>query len=215
MRSLAITVGAIACALLLSPAQTYAQASMSSILTGKTTLTWVGIDFSHVQLATRADFGDLENAGPGYFARWNYLLEQEPAKFDMTGALKLGYVKHVTSVVQPINDAIDISKCFPVTIQAFDRERVHDMIARYDMSGFEGAGVVLLAHSMSKPALRGEFVVVFFDAQTKEVLHAEQISGKPMGFGLRNFWAGAVANVIKEINGTYQKAWEAKYVKGK
>lgn len=196
-------------------APAWSQATMKSILTGDTPLTWVGLDFSIARLTTRADFAPLEGSGPAYFARWNNLLETEASKYDLTGALVLNYVKHATAMVRPFNDNVDLTKSWSAGDAAIDPEKIPALIQRYDTQGHEGAGVVFIVSNLNKPQGRGDFYVVFFDMRSKEVLHSEMISGKPFGAGLRNFWAGAVNSVVKEIKGKYQKAWVARYINGK
>jgi hypothetical protein len=43
------------------------------------------------------------------------------------------------------------------------------------------------------------------------VLLAERMVGVPVGFGLRNYWAGGLYAVLKQIRKTEYKAWQKKY----
>lgn len=52
--------------------------------------------------------------------------------------------------------------------------------------------------------------VTVFDIKTKNVLILERMVGKPMGIGLRNFWAGAMKHVIKQITTDYYNLWKSK-----
>ena len=51
--------------------------------------------------------------------------------------------------------------------------------------------------------------VTIFDIKTKNLLVMERITGKPLGVGLRNFWAGAIKHIIKQINEDYYRKWKS------
>jgi hypothetical protein len=40
---------------------------------------------------------------------------------------------------------------------------------------------------------------VIFDQVTKEIVFQQEHSGKARGFGLRNFWAGALLSAMKRL----------------
>jgi hypothetical protein len=57
----------------------------------------------------------------------------------------------------------------------------------------------------------GAFFVTFINMNTKEVLFTERMTGEPGGFGLRNYWAGSVYNILKRIKSTEYRSWQKKY----
>ncbi len=71
----------------------------------------------------------------------------------------------------------------------------------------EGIGVTFVVESFNKSTDEASIYVAVFDIKTKNVLILERIIGKPMGIGLRNFWAGAVKHVIKQITTDYYSKW--------
>lgn len=72
----------------------------------------------------------------------------------------------------------------------------------------EGIGVTFVVESFNKSTDEASIYVTVFDIKTKNVLILERIIGKPMGIGLRNFWAGAVKHVIKQITTEYYSKWK-------
>jgi len=40
--------------------------------------------------------------------------------------------------------------------------------------------------------------LIAFDIATRKILSKREVSGKAGGFGLRNYWAGSVYNIIKK-----------------
>ena len=63
----------------------------------------------------------------------------------------------------------------------------------------EGVGVVLVAKLLNKPMSKATYELITFDISTREILSKREVSGKAGGFGLRNYWAGSVYNIIKSI----------------
>ncbi len=190
-----------------------AQANMSEVLRGTTPLTFIGLDFSAARFTARYDFAELDQQGANYFMRWNGLMEAEWAKFNMAEPMKLVDAPTKTLYVQEINAAVDLSKAWGNGGTAFDLSRIPAMVERYATEDGEGVGCVFIVAEFNKGALMGDFYVVFFDMKSKAVLHTEHIIGKPMGFGLRNYWAGAVYDALKQVKSTYRRLWEQKYLK--
>ena len=73
---------------------------------------------------------------------------------------------------------------------------VKDLIAKYPDLG-EGIGLVFVAEQMNKKNATGSYYVTFFDMKTKEVLTTCRRAGRAKGFGLRNYWAATVHNMMK------------------
>ena len=61
----------------------------------------------------------------------------------------------------------------------------------------EGIGLVFVAEQMNKINLIGSYYVSFFDLKNKGVLTTCCKIGKAGGFGMRNFWAATVYNMMK------------------
>ncbi|MFZ1331619.1 MAG: hypothetical protein WAR83_05500, partial [Flavobacteriales bacterium] len=127
--------------------------------------------------------------------------------FNMATALGINACINNTSYVQAANDGISSADLLSRTAGTLDKEKVPSMVKDYKTEDGEGVGVVFIVSTFNKTQEMAEFYVTFFNMKTKEVLHSERISGKPVGFGLRNFWAGSVTNVLKSIEKDYSKAW--------
>ncbi|MBX2972603.1 MAG: hypothetical protein KF797_05835 [Flavobacteriales bacterium] len=200
-------------ALLLTALSGTAQTTMADVLQKKAPLTWVGLDFSEARFTPRPEFAQLEQKGSIFLNNWNDLLDSEPAKFDIGTPLGLDYVANKTSFVVGANAGFDPAKAFSGPLVPPTDDQVARMVARYPTKQETGAGVVFIVNSFNKTAEMADFTVVFFDMATHTVLHSERIQGKPSGFGLRNFWAGAVHHVLKQIKSPYAKAWRQRYGK--
>lgn len=194
--------------------QAMAQNAMADMLSGKTPLTFIGLDFSQAKFVARYDFPGLDKQGNVFFSRWNGLLQNEWMKYNLAEPLNLGNVPTNTQYVQLVNDGVDVQKAWAGGDPVFDKDGIPGMVKKYKTEDGEGLGCVFIVGSFNKSLEKGEFFVTFFDMKTKEVLHTERMVGKPVGFGERNFWAGAVSNVLDEIKKTYRNTWEQKFLKG-
>ena len=62
-----------------------------------------------------------------------------------------------------------------------------------------GIGLVIIAKLLNKAEAYGSYQVVFFNTETKEIIQDWAIGGKARGFGLRNYWAGSIHKVIRNL----------------
>lgn len=188
-----------------------AQVTMADILQKKAPLTCVGLDFSEAHFTPRFEFQKLEQRGSVFLNEWNNLIEAEPAKYDLGIPMGLDYVGNVTSYVLSANGNFQPGKAFQAATGPLTDQQIVSMVGKYPTKGVAGAGVVFLVNSFNKTAEQAQFTMVFFDMATHKVLHTERLQGKPGGFGLQNFWAGALVNVLKQIQTTYAPAWRVRY----
>ncbi len=65
---------------------------------------------------------------------------------------------------------------------------------------YDGYGLVFIVESYSKTAVKGNIWVTFFHVPTKKVVFTKKMAGKASGFGVRNYWTGAVFDVMKQCN---------------
>ena len=84
-------------------------------------VTWLGIDFSHVKLI--GNFSEFFDAGEKstwqirdvYFPRWNAIVLEEPAKYDIRGMLRKADIGYEMDMIAGINaqtplEAMEASK---------------------------------------------------------------------------------------------------------
>jgi len=181
--------------------------TMADALNNKCAVTWIGLDFSEATLVPTVEFAPVQ-ADPGLMImKWNNLLEAEAEKFNMAKALGIGACTNNTSYVQGVNDGLTGTDLLSRSAGTLDKEKVPAMVKKYKTEDGEGVGIVFIVSTFNKTQEMAEYYVTFFNMKSKAVLHSERISGKPTGFGLRNFWAGSVTSVLKNIEKEYSKAW--------
>ena len=182
-------------------------------------VTWLGVDYSHAKLI--GDFSDFGSSGDKstvqirdqYFARWNNLILAEPKKYDIAGMLNKSDVVNDIGMISKLNLKADVENMEADDNPDYTLEDIKKFIAEYNTEGKDGIGVVFVAESMNKNAVEAYYHFVAINMKTKELLLHERLRGAPMGFGLRNYWAGSIYAVIKDIKKSYYKKWKKEYAK--
>ncbi|MES1226942.1 MAG: hypothetical protein ABUT20_66325, partial [Bacteroidota bacterium] len=73
--------------------------------------------------------------------------------------------------------------------------------------GKKGIGVMVVVESLNKTREHGTAYIVFLDMSNSKVLYSEKFTEKGGGFGLRNYWAKVVYNVLDNAGDKY-KDWK-------
>lgn len=200
-------------AVMMAGTLSYAQ-TKSDVFKKEVGVTWLGLDFSNTKL-----IGDREKFGSESDVRhlleaWNSLIVTEYEKFDIAKAIGRPKVENAIEVTNEHNAEVDVMSMFSESekdylhIKASD---VEDIVRGYDFKGKSGIGLMFVVESFSKTNEEGSMYVTFINMGSKEVLFTERVVGEPKGFGMRNFWAGAVYQVITKIGKKEFEMWRKKY----
>ena len=155
-----------------------------------------GVDFSVVKVVgaeeTVQQFATT-------FPRINQLLVDEPSKYDFAKAFRMPIAALDITPTQTHNQNCDYTnlKSMSTEQNAKSAEEIQQMVENYQLSQSEGTGVVLIALTLDKGANKGTYQVVFFDVANRNIILSRTVTAKAGGFGLRNYWAGSVYNVLK------------------
>lgn len=175
-------------------------------------MVWFGIDFSQVKLVGSAGFTDPHKIRSTYFAAWNTLIQSEPKRYDLKSAFRKSSVIFDTVGVTAVNAAVNPNTLVVETPPRFHPAIIPTMVASYPSSkANQGIGAVFVVESFNKTATLATIHVVLFDIRTREVLLMEKMTAEPGGFGLRNYWAGSIREVIEQIESGYYAAWQQNY----
>ena len=183
------------------------------------TIVWYGLNFSKAKMigqfdqamgAGAASGADLKNK---WIPAWNSIILTEPKNFKIKEAFHKDDVFYDVVATEKLNANINSEELMTFNSYKFDdaQKTVKDIIAKLKGGEkTEGIGVTFIVESFNKSLDEAVFYVTIFDIKTKNVLIMERIVGKPVGIGLRNFWAGAVKHVLKQITTDYYKIWKLK-----
>lgn len=181
-------------------------------------ISWLGIDFSHVKLI--GNFSEFAEAGDKstvqirdqYFPGWNNLVLAESEKYDIKGMLRESEIDNDIEMIMAINSKTDLKDMESYNTPKYSKENIKQFVSKYDLGKKEGIGVFFIAECLNKNAEEAYFHFVAINMQTGEILMQERLSGKPKGFGLRNYWAGALYAIIKDIKTKEYSKWKSQYV---
>jgi hypothetical protein len=156
---------------------------------------YYGLDFSKTKTFSAAEPGwEFKST----FESINALVLREWSKYNPGRYLRNRIVLRDISATQMVNDVIDPAEIAVNSSRyRLTDEDIAGMVRRYDLLEQEGTGLVILGELFDKSLATGSFVVVYFDIATREVLEYFDITGKARGFGLRNYWAGALYYALK------------------
>lgn len=181
----------------------------------KTQITWLGVDFTQVQIVGEMGTVTSSELIP-LFEKINGVIINEGDKYNFKEAFSKDDIPYDMGPVSKINGEIDSEKLLSSTSAEKGRvnaELIAKLVKAYEVKNPKGIGLVFFMETLDKPSETATMWVTFFDLTSKNVLLTEQMTGKAMGFGFRNHWARTVYEVLKEIKKSKYKAWKAKYGK--
>ncbi len=186
--------------------------SAKDVFDEKTAITWLGLDFTGAKF-----LGDREKIGSEddlhkLMTAWNNLMVNEPEKFDVGKALHRLPLKQAVEIAIAHNEKLNLQGTMTsAETSHLTKEDVSRIISSYDFASQNGIGVLFVVDSFSKLQEEGIVWVTFTNMSTKEVVFTNRLTAKPVGFGIRNYWAGAIYGMLKQIRLTYYEKWKKNY----
>ena len=182
-------------------------------------VSWLGIDFSHTKLIGSFEQlqGVLEQSPLDvrneFFPAWNRLIINEAQKYDVNAMMRRDNMRYEIDMIMRLNALAPIGEMEQYNAPDYTIDDIKKFVDAYNFEGKTGVGIVFINECLNKAREEAIFHVAAINLSTKEILFCERIKGKPQGFGLRNYWAGAIYNVIKQIRNNYYGEWKARYGK--
>jgi hypothetical protein len=184
--------------------------NIEKALTPGTSMVFYGVDFTRVRsIETNVSATQMKNK---YFAAINTLLYTEKEKYNFAKFLKKSAVEYEQTSVNAVNGQYDTTLFYAKSItdiQPLTSENLSEMVKKYNLGDKEGIGAVFIAEVLDKPGEKGLFHFVYFSLPDGNVILSERFAGTPGGFGVRNYWAGAIYGILK--NNIYKKL-QVKYL---
>ena len=185
-----------------------AQSSFSEIKNNHS-WAWLGLDFSHVKLFNQESFNEPTKIIDHYFIAWNQLIFDEGDKYNVKDAFKLKQIYTDDSYFDLINSTVKLNEVFVDRSYSLSKSDINNIVEDYNFSNIKQKVVlVFIVERLDKPKEQAVFWVTLINSRTKEIILTERMIGKPGGFGFRNYWAGAVNDIIKQIKKKKYKKWK-------
>ena len=177
-------------------------------------VTWLGLDFSQSRfIGDQAKFKTIFNA-QNLFDALNDLMLSEKDKFDIGKMLGKQKITFKLDVTKAHNTSLDIASLLADSLGTHNHLKPGDIetiVQGYDFEGNTGIGLMFNIESFNKTLSEALIWVTFINMDTKEILFTEKLGQEPGGFGLRNYWAGAIYDMMKRVRKTEFKKWQLKY----
>lgn len=157
-----------------------------------------GIDFSKVKV-----YGAEESPSQflDAFHSINRLFLAEADKYNVGKRLQV-YVKGIDlDPVEAVNDDIEKADLIQNGYGGYQLtdEDIASAIRQLPIKEESGIGLVFIAEVLNKSSQRAKYCVTFFDIESRDVIDVWEGKGKAQGFGLRNYWARSVYNMMKSF----------------
>lgn len=181
-------------------------------------IVWYGMDFTKAHFVGTFDQGSGFDPADGealvtkWIPAWNDLVEAEKMNFNLKQAFRKRHVYYDMGSVYQLNKKIDPELLLSYKETKISKATIREMVKRYtNNEKKEGIGLVFIIENFNKNSKTTGLYVTFFDIETKKVLITEFMSGNPVGFGLRNYWAGAIKDVLIWVELYEYNKWKSKY----
>lgn len=206
---------------LLLPNLSFSQTDAADFFKQDAKVVWYGFDFSHAKY-----IGAMSNGAQQSFSTTrefkylvapflNGLVIKEAFKYDLQAVFYKNQVTVDTSFVNQANLTID-EKDF----QTYDNiefkinpDQFADYITAYSTPSEEGFGIVVFVENLNKINNLASFYFTVFDNKTKQILFIQQLEGRMLGGGFKNYCAGSIKYAFDEIKKNHYSTWKKKYTK--
>jgi len=169
---------------------TFAQGDITSVKN----VNFYGVDFSCANLFGLSESPDAIKSG---IEKINQLFITEKKKYDISKYFKKDVIFYCLESTDKNNENFSANKLSSrneyIELDDSEIQKIINTLS-CDSGGY---GLVLIAENLNKSDKKATYLVVFFDENTKEIIYSKRASGKPGGFGIRNYWAGSIYNLIK------------------
>src|SRR5690606_19986272 len=99
------------------------------------------------------------------------------------------------------------------TSPSYTRDSIQKFIRNYSTMQNKGLACMFVAESMNKNLNEAFYHFIVFRLSDNEILIHERMRGEPIGIGIRNYWGGALYNIMEDLKKNYYKKWKTKYGK--
>ncbi len=177
-------------------------AKAQNAMNGASLVNVYGVDYSKVWIrdaekSKLSQFISKAETAKEYVATFediNLLLVQDPKKYDFRKMLH----KPVKLDIEPVCNLVRYRDTADLRERPERPINISEQLKSYELKEADGLGMVFIATNLDKRMGKGTYVVVCFDIATRDILFRQEITTSAGGFGLRNYWANTVEDVIED-----------------
>ena len=178
-------------------------------------ITWLGLDFSQARfIGDYYKFTSIHDA-KNLIDALNDLMIKEPEKFDVAKMLGKKEAILRVDITQKHNNALDLALLLADSTGQHNhlkKEDIETIVKFYDFKGLKGLGVMINVETFNRKIPMALVWVTFVNIGTGEVIFTEKLEQPPAGFGIRNYWAGAIYETMVRVRKKELKKWQLLYM---
>ncbi len=167
-------------------------------------ISFLGIDYSHVKLVGEmAHWGsntlDTDEVIEKYFTGWNDLFVNEAKKYDVNKFFKTSNMTTQIGFFDDINAKTSSKNLMQKSSPEVDAEMIKTWAKKHNYTSVKSPyAIFLVATELNKGKEFGKYYIVLVDKKAKAFYVSAEQSGKPGGFGFRNYWANTFFKVLQD-----------------
>ena len=202
---------------LLFTSLTFYSQSIPDLFNKDVQITWLGIDFAQTKIIGEwAHFGGVGQQGVGdirdkYFPGWNNLILSESDKYNLKSMMRQDDIYIDIGMIMDRNAEVSIRQLESYNPPNYSTEDIQNFVSSYELESKAGIGMVFISEYMSKYTNDALFHFVMLDLETRQILIHQACKVQPFGFGIRNYWAGSILDLIENIRDVHYPKWSRQY----
>jgi hypothetical protein len=168
---------------------------------------FLGLDFSNARLVGPQGFSNPQAIKDYYFNVWNQMFLNEKSKYNIASYFKKS-IEYNFSAVSEINQGVSLDELITNNTYNLKESDIASSVKKYNIPQNNcDLGLVFIVESLNKNSEFASIYVTYFDVKNRKVLVTTRLEGKPKGFGFRNYWMGAIKNLLEKVPSN-RKNWE-------
>lgn len=184
----------------------------SAVYDPKAPITWLGMDFTLAKFVGDAEKFNQANKSKNLLLAWNELVLKEADKFNIRAAFNKKNVVNDFTSTRRHNEGLDFSSMLvSAPDHELDQSAIRAVVGNYDYFGLNGLGVMLNVESFDRNTNLGTCWITFVNLASRQVIFTERRTGRPKGIGIRNYWAGSIAEILERTGKREIEKWRKKY----
>lgn len=160
-------------------------------------ITWFGLDFSKAKMVGSVGFTNPSQIQSYYLNQWNTIMIAEMDKYSISKYYAKPNVKVNLDKCKANNNKVIASTLVTDNTHSISEADVEAVVKQYKSKEGVGEGLLYVVESFDKTKEMAFIYVVSFDIKSGKINKIKKKEGKAGGFGIRNYWLGAVFNVMK------------------
>lgn len=167
-------------------------------------MVFYGLDFSESKFLGGSGQTSPITMQDKFMPALNELMIDERRRYDVASSYQKKNVEYYFDMADDINVRLNIEEHYSnENVEELNEEQISEAISRYKDDKHSGLGLVYLVTKVNHSNNLINIKIVFFSIERGDVLLVKSASGKMKGFGIRNYYAGGIRQIISDTKKSY------------